>query len=146
VSDTFANNARILQGDRKALHETGVYYVIPTESIGGNAGPDRFAVNGYVDSQTGRILAIGNPQDIPVEIKAQGVRVTFHIELPSLKKLLATPPAKEKIVAVSTSSKKPLSPEAQAVLEGLKGIPFILPPHGASEHTIDGRKPSRPLP
>src|SRR3989344_828338 len=42
--------------------------VLGKESIGGNAGPNRSAVNEFIDRETGRIAIFGNVQDLPEEI------------------------------------------------------------------------------
>lgn len=51
------------------------------ESIGGNAGAGRLAVNAWVDAETGTLRAIGNSQDIRVTLEgAREVTFLMHAE------------------------------------------------------------------
>ncbi|HSA59500.1 MAG TPA: FHA domain-containing protein [bacterium] len=59
--------------------------VLGAESFGGNAGPDRAGVNVAVDAE-GRIAAIGNPQNLPSEIRqaldeGRYLSVTLSVDL-----------------------------------------------------------------
>lgn len=49
------------------------------ESIGGNAGLNNLAVNFYVDSDTGRIIGVGNFQNLPEEITSRGLPMSVIV-------------------------------------------------------------------
>ncbi|GEM_PF-6859822 len=80
-------NARVLAGEREALLEgAGVYYAhnLMAESIGGNAGPGHFGLNVLVNSQTGRIVSVGNAQNIPSHFFTGASHVVFRVMNPVL--------------------------------------------------------------
>lgn len=52
------------------LRESRWKEVLRRESIGGNAGPNRAAINCFVEKETGRIMMFGNLQDLPKEVTA----------------------------------------------------------------------------
>ncbi len=81
-------NRGVLSGERSAISTGKVYYHREYESIGGNAGAGRFAVNALVDPKTGQIKAVGNPQNIPSGIKDRYTRVTFLVRIPALREIL----------------------------------------------------------
>jgi len=112
--DVVSHNLKMMEGDMRTL-STG-------ESFEGNAGSviiegKRYScagLNGYADKQTGKILAFGNPQDVPEEIRRQGIKFTF---------------------------KEAINLDVSAFLAGLKGktskiVDFL----GASEFSEKGRK------
>ena len=74
-SQTTLQNALILFGDRHGTRREvfdSFSEVSMKESMGGNAGAGRSAVNGYYDPATGQIIAFGNIQNIPPAILARG--------------------------------------------------------------------------
>src|SRR3989338_5608370 len=77
-ADIVAHNLQMMEEDMQIL--------AGNESMGGNAGSliiegkpcSCSGLNGYADRETGRILAFGNPQNIPQEIKNKSVGFTFR--------------------------------------------------------------------
>jgi hypothetical protein len=60
-------------------------YIQQTESIGGNAGPNRAAVNALVNPETGEIMYVGNegfdPKNNPEEKAVRAVFVCDYTEI-----------------------------------------------------------------
>ncbi len=143
LRDVTALNSRILRGDLQAIHEAGAYYRIEHESIGGNAGPNHFAINAVADPRTGKILAVGNIQHLPVEMRTGLVDVTFRVEIPSFKEMLhnrdAVTPITEVIVRGCGN------PEVRRALKALRGLAFQRPMGESRSDVIDGRN-STPRP
>lgn len=89
-SDFFSfRNAMILEGDREAVTNGGVYYAAERNAIGSD-GDARFTVHAVVDPVTGRILAVGSEKDLRLIDFEEGKRVTFHIATPFITDLSAT--------------------------------------------------------
>jgi len=137
-------NARILGGDLGALNEAGAYYVVENESIGGNAGDSRFAINGYVDPTSGKIVAVGNVQNIPREIVERSSKVSFLIKFPSFKEIEASRGETTFPIEDVILDRKLTDPSVIAGLKGLKGISYAAPPlmEKMMKRRFDGRRAS----
>ena len=82
------DNALIVMGERNGDRKQifGDFKEVGAkESIGGNAGAMRFAVNGYYNPATGKILAFGNVQDIPAGVREKGKAFSLVVDLNSGK-------------------------------------------------------------
>jgi len=81
---TTLENVLILFGDRSGPRSE-VYdnfqKVMWKESIGGNAGVLKVAINGWYNPKDGKILAFGNVQNIPENIRNMGKEFTFIVDL-----------------------------------------------------------------
>jgi hypothetical protein len=78
-------NALMILGETGISSQYGVYgdfrSVLMGESIGGNAGANAAGINGVYDPVSGRILAFGNPQNIPAGIRARGREFTLRYDM-----------------------------------------------------------------
>jgi len=71
---------RILNRIAHALNSPEATHAFNLDSLGGNTGDGKIAVNAFVDRRTGEIVAFGNPQHAPEKIKRNPDRygeVTF---------------------------------------------------------------------
>lgn len=75
-------NARILAGDREAIFEGRVYYIIEDESVAGNADCDHFAIHVYVNPRSGRIVMTGNEMPSGGHVPPGAVPVVFRVYAP----------------------------------------------------------------
>ncbi len=77
-NEVVSHNLKMMETDMQKLSDN--------ESVGGNAGTitiqgkmcSCMGLNGYADRNTGEILAFGNFQDIPSEIRKKGIEFTFR--------------------------------------------------------------------
>ncbi|VVC04782.1 Calcineurin-like phosphoesterase [Candidatus Bilamarchaeum dharawalense] len=117
------DNAMIIFGDRNGSRR-GVFSsfgeVSSSESMGGNAGPMRVAVNGYYDPQTGRIIAFGNIQDIPKSILAKGREFTLLVDM-STGKI-------DRVITPNASVPELAGLEGMKLGEGIGPLPGRSPP------------------
>lgn len=81
-------NEKIISGDADAIRDGKVYYIQEFESIGGNAGRGHAAYNMYVDPANGRIVAVGNVQNIPASVRAGMAEMTLHVQVPNMAEVL----------------------------------------------------------
>lgn len=83
--------ARHIQNIVRALESSEFQRNAMSESMGGNAGEGRLAVNAFADIETGEVILFGNIQDIRKEIRdnPKYAEVTFicalDIKQPNLK-------------------------------------------------------------
>lgn len=98
------------------------------ESIGGNAGSNRAAINSFVDKETGEIIMFGNIQDIPDGIRHNRAfsEVTFLYDLGTsllvsiamiYNKVPPIPQVSERIIMVSETEECGISLTAKANLK-----------------------------
>jgi hypothetical protein len=116
-------NELILNGDLKAIGEAEVYYVIPQESIGGYAGTKKIAVNAWFEAESGKIVAIGNPQDIPEEVSKNRREITFLIKVSIFDEIRNPNEPSHSIVKIFFDSKG-IDPKIAELFDLLQGKPF----------------------
>ena len=77
LENIIKENLKLMRSQEKG----GMKYLLMEESIGGNAGHNRAALNFYFCQKTGKIVYFGNIQNVPKEIKNKYPNGAFVVEI-----------------------------------------------------------------